>query len=186
MFRQPLPGVPRTLNADEMRTFMVWVSFPSELLVPRLQNTLHGQAFVLQGSDCTWGSNGFLFSFSPRSALLMLLFGLSIRRRQGLPDFVHTAMVTTLGMRLSWGRWKELLQNANVWNRRYVDFFVAMAGTLTLSRQQDAGALQSMVTLVRPIAPYVGVDSTLCCRIPTVAVIDFFIFPYRRTFGARC
>eukprot|EP00439_Symbiodinium_sp_Y106_P054352 s2789_g7.t1 len=179
-------SVPRTLNADEMRTFMVWVSFPSELLVPRLQNTLHGQAFVLQGSDCTWGSNGFLFSFSPRSALLMLLFGLSIRRRQGLPDFVHTAMVTTLGMRLSWGRWKELLQNANVWNRRYVDFFVAMAGTLTLSRQQDAGALQSMVTLVRPIAPYVGVDSTLCCRIPTVAVIDFFIFPYRRTFGARC
>ena len=129
---------------------MVWVSFPSELLVPRLQNTLHGQAFVLQGSDCTWGSNGFLFSFSPRSALLMLLFGLSIRRRQGLPDFVHTAMVTTLGMRLSWGRWKELLQNANVWNRRYVDFFVAMAGTLTLSRQQDAGALQSMVTLVVP------------------------------------
>ena len=46
----------------------------------------------------------------------------------------------------------------NVWNRRYVDFFVAMAGTLTLSHQQDAGTLQSMVTLVHPIAPYVGVD----------------------------
>ena len=132
VFRQPLSGVPRTLNADEMCAFMVWMSFPSELLVPRLQNTLHGQAFVLQGSDCTWGSNGFLnFLFSPRSALLMLLFGLMIRRQQGLPDFVHTAMVTTLGMRLSWRRWNELLQNANVWNRRYADFFVAMAGTLS-------------------------------------------------------
>ena len=99
----------------------------SELLVPRLQSTLHGQAFVLQG-------NGLLnFSFSPRSALLMLIFGLSIRRQQGLPDFVRTAMITTLGMRLSWRRWNELLQNANVWNRRYVDFFVAMAGTLTVA-----------------------------------------------------
>ena len=145
MFRQPLSGVPRTLNADEMCTFMVWVSFPSELLVPRLQSTLHGKAFVLQGSDCTWGSNGFLnFSFSRCSALLMLLVGLSIRRQQGLPDFVHTAMVTTLGMRLSWRRWNELLQNANVWNRRYVDFFVAMAGTLALSHQQDAGTLQTL------------------------------------------
>ena len=83
-------------------------------------------------AKATWGSNGFLnFLFSPRSALLMLLFGLMIRRQQGLPDFVHTAMVTTLGMRLSWRRWNELLQNANVWNRRYADFFVAMAGTLS-------------------------------------------------------
>ena len=29
VFRQPLPGVPRTLNANEMCTFMVWVSFPA-------------------------------------------------------------------------------------------------------------------------------------------------------------
>ena len=111
VFRQPLPGVPRTLNANENVYFHGVGELPRELLVPRLQNTLHGQAFVLQGSDCTWGSNGFLnFSFSPRSALLMLLFGLSIRRQQGLPDFVHTAMVTTLSMRLGWRRWNELLQ----------------------------------------------------------------------------
>ena len=29
VFRQPLSGVPRTFNADEMCTIMVWVSFPA-------------------------------------------------------------------------------------------------------------------------------------------------------------
>ena len=117
----------------------------------------------------------------------MLIFGLSIRRQQGLPDFVRTAMITTLGMRLSWRRWNELLQNANVWNRRYVDFFVAMAGTLALSHQEDAGTLQSMVTLVHPSAPYVGVDyfNTLLQN-PNSGFYRLFIFRYQRTFGARC
>ena len=111
---------------------------------------------------------------------------------QGLPDFVHTAMVTTLGMRLSWRRWNELLQNANVWNRRYVDFFVAMAGTLTLSHQQDAGTLQLMhpigtLQLMHPIAPYVGVDyfNTLLQN-PNSGFYRLFHIPIPAHFGARC
>ena len=158
VFRRPL--LPRILDANEMCTFMVWVTFPSELLVARLQGTLHGQPFTLQGADCTWGSNGYLnFSFSPRSALLMFFFGLSIRRQQGQPDLAHMSMATTLGFRLSWRRWGELLAASSVWNRRYVDYFVALSGTLQLAHQVDAATLQSMVTLVHPVAPYMGVDA---------------------------
>ena len=139
VFRRPL--LPRILDANEMCTFMVWVTFPSELLVAR-------------------GSNGYLnFSFSPRSALLMFFFGLSIRRQQGQPDLAHMSMATTLGFRLSWRRWGELLAASSVWNRRYVDYFVALSGTLQLAHQVDAATLQSMVTLVHPVAPYMGVDA---------------------------
>ena len=119
----------------------------------------------------------------------VLSLGLSIRRQQGLQDFAHfnAAMVTTLGMRLSWRRWNELLANANVWNRRYVDFFVAMDGTLVLSHLEDAGTLQSMVTLVHPIAPYSGVDYfNALLQNPNSGFYRLFHIPIPAHFGARC
>ena len=47
-----------------------------------------------------------------------------------------------------WSKWKELVQSSRIWNRRYVDLFVAMSGTLALTHQEDAAPLQSVVTLV--------------------------------------
>ena len=86
LFRYALPGVPRTLG-DDMATFMIWVTFPSTLLVPKLLQVLRGGLFELRGDECIWLSDQVLnFSFSPRSALLMFTFGLSIRLQQGLSN----------------------------------------------------------------------------------------------------
>ena len=69
LFRQLLPGVPRTLG-DDMATFMLWITFPSSLIVPKLLQALRGELFEIRGHECAWLSDQVLnFSFSPRSAL---------------------------------------------------------------------------------------------------------------------
>ena len=62
LFRYPLPGVPRTLG-DDMATFMIWITFPSTLLVPKLLQVLRGGLFELRGDECAWLSNQVLNFF---------------------------------------------------------------------------------------------------------------------------
>ena len=158
--RQLMPNVPRTLNVQSMCTFMLWVTYPLVTLVPRFADIFSGQPFQLCGSDCVWGSNNTLnFSFSPRSALLMFIFGLSIRHQAGHPNFTHLGhTLVTLGFRLRWEKWNELLAASNLWNRRYLDYFVGMTGTVYLHPVLDKATIQSMVTLTHPLDPYFAVD----------------------------
>ena len=102
--------------------------------------------------------NTLNFSFSPRSAYLMLIFGLSIMQMQGRPNFTIGPTLVTLGFRLSLERWNQLLSRCNLWNRRYLDYFLAMTETLVLSREQDMATLQSMVLLSHPVDAYFAVD----------------------------
>ncbi len=63
----------------------------------------------------------------------MFIFGLSIRQQAGHPNFTHLGhTLVTLGFRLRWEKWNELLAASNLWNRRYLDYFVGMTGTLYL------------------------------------------------------
>ncbi|OLQ10756.1 hypothetical protein AK812_SmicGene5467 [Symbiodinium microadriaticum] len=149
----PAVGVPRTLG-DDMATFMIWITFPSTLLVPKLLQVLRGGLFELRGDECIWLSNQVLnFSFSPRSALLLFTFGLSIRLQQGLLNPEYGRMLTTIGLRLSWNRWNTLLNSSRVWNRRYLDYFIGMMPTTTfvLHPSTDAATLSGMVVLSHPI-----------------------------------
>ncbi|CAE7861290.1 unnamed protein product [Symbiodinium microadriaticum] len=155
LFKYPLPGVPRTLG-DDMATFMIWITFPSTLLVPKLLQVLRGGLFELRGDECAWLSNQVLnFSFSPRSALLLFTFGLSIRLQQGLSNPAYGRMLTTIGLRLSWTRWNTLLSASRIWNRRYLDYFIGMMPTTTfvLHPSTDAATLSGMVVLLHQVEP---------------------------------
>ena len=155
LFRQLLPGVPRTLG-DDMATFMLWITFPSTLLVPKLLQVLRGGLFELRGDECPWLSNQVLnFSFSPRSALLLFTFGLSIRRQQGLSNPAYGRMLTTIGFRLSWARWNTFLSSSRIWNRRYLDYFIGLMppATFQLHPSVDAATLSGMVVLLHPVEP---------------------------------
>ena len=153
LFKYLLPGVPRTLG-DDMATFMIWVTFPGTLLVPKLLQVLRGGLFELRGDECVWLSNQVLnFSFSPRSALLMFTFGLSIRLQQGLSNPPLGRTLMTIGLRLSWSRWNTLLNASRIWNRRYLDYFIGMMPTTTfvLHPSTDAATLSGMIVLSHPI-----------------------------------
>ena len=155
LFRYPLPGVPRTLG-DDMATFMIWITFPSTLLVPKLLHVLRGGLFELRGDECAWLSNQVLnFSFSPRSALLLFTFGLSIRLQQGLSNPSYGPMLTTIGLRLSWTRWNTVLSSSRIWNRRYLDYFIGLMPTTTfqLHPAVDAATLSGMVVLLHRVEP---------------------------------
>ena len=155
VFRQLLPGVPRTLG-DDMATFMLWITFPSTLLVPKLLQVLRGGVFELKGEECAWLSDQVLnFSFSPRSALLLFTFGLSIRRQRGLSNPAYGKMLTTLGFRLSWAKWDTFLSSSRIWNRRYLDYFVGLMPPTTcqLHPAVDAATLSGMVVLLHPVEP---------------------------------
>ena len=161
LFRQLLPGVPRTLG-DDMATFKLWINFPSSLIVPKLLQALRGELFEIRGHECAWLSDQVLnFSFSPRSALLMFTFGLSINRQRGLRNPAYGAMVSTLGIRLTWQRWNTLLSSSRIWNRRYLDYFIGLSpqATFQLHPAMDAATLSGMVILLHQVEPEYMVDA---------------------------
>ena len=61
----------------------------------------HFELPVIMHTNLGQRCHHFNFSFTPRSALLLLIFGLSIRQQQGLPDINCGSSVTTLGFRSS-------------------------------------------------------------------------------------
>ena len=89
----------------------------------------------------------------------MFIFGLSIRQQAEHPNFTHLGhTLVALGFRLRWEKWNQLLAASNLWNRRYLDYFVGMTGTLHLHPVLDNATIQSMVTLTHPLDPYFAVD----------------------------
>ena len=155
LFRQLLPGVPALW---EMTWQLLCCGSPSRALCwyQSFLQVLRGGLFELRGDECPWLSNQVLnFSFSPRSALLLFTFGLSIRRQQGLSNPAYGRMLTTIGFRLSWAKWNTFLSSSRIWNRRYLDYFVGLMppATFQLHPSVDAATLSGMVVLLHPVEP---------------------------------
>ena len=145
-----LPGVPATLSAEHFCQFMVYTTLPLVTFRRKVETLWRHGEFTLQSSDVFWGQQVLNFSFSARSAFLLYIFGFSFLERSGvtfpqlLPGFV------TLGFRLSLERWAYFLNHHIMWNRKYIDFFLAIRDasiTFRASEPTDAATLCSCVVL---------------------------------------
>ena len=119
----------------------------------KLRSLLSGQALNFSGGDAFWGDSHFNFSFTPRSALLLFSFGLSIQLRNGVR---HPAVGTLLtsDFRPTLEYFSQLVSQYEVWNRRYLDYFMAIPATgrvtLTFQTADHRAMLESAIVLLLP------------------------------------
>ena len=73
-----------TLSPATFAIFYLCATLPLVMFNQKMQALLSGQALSFTGADTFWGDSHFNFSFSPRSALLLFSFGLSIQLRSNV------------------------------------------------------------------------------------------------------
>ncbi|CAE7534509.1 unnamed protein product [Symbiodinium sp. CCMP2592] len=81
LFTAMLMSVPATLPPNIFANFMLYVTLPLAMFQQKMQTLMGGGALHFSGADAFWGDDLHLnFSFSPRSAVLLFAFGLSIKK----------------------------------------------------------------------------------------------------------
>ena len=162
VFRTLMPNVPPVLDPATFCNFMVWTTMPLVTFERKMDTLFRAGTFTLASADIFWGERTLNFSFSPRSAYLLYTFGFSIMERSGLTFPQLLPGIVTVGFRLTATRWQNFLDTGKCWNRRYIDYFVALQNTsITFSAQDDADkcTLQSMVVLHHRMQQYTLVQA---------------------------
>eukprot|EP00439_Symbiodinium_sp_Y106_P078095 s3556_g16.t3 len=153
LFDNFLLNVPLSLPPQSLANFFIYVTLPVAMFNVKLQSLLSGQALNFTGQDAFWGNSHLNFSFTPRSALLLFSFGLSIQLRNGVHHPAVGALLT-FGFRPTLQYFSHLVSQYAVWNRRYLDYFMAIPAngqvTLTLQTADERAMLQSAIVLLHP------------------------------------
>ena len=131
-----------TLSPVTFANFYLYATLPAAMFKQKMQVLLSGQSLSFSGADAFWGDSHFNFSFSPRSALLLFSFGLSIQLRGNIRH-QSVGRLCTFGFRPSLSYFLHLVSHFAVWNERYLDFFhgdpIAGSADFALSDARVAG-----------------------------------------------
>ena len=113
------------LRKEDFCPFMLWVTLPRDYVRAMMHHTLEtGWNFGMVGPEMAYMGEHFNFAFSPRSALLLHAFNISISQVQGtfrMHESDFDAPIT-VGFRPLWQDWES--NGRTLWNRYYLDYFV--------------------------------------------------------------
>ncbi|CAE7834118.1 unnamed protein product [Symbiodinium sp. CCMP2592] len=153
VFQTMLMGVPATLSPQVFCNFMLWTTFPVAMMNMKMQTLLSGGSLHFSGADSFWSEGHWNWSWSPRSALLLFSFGLSIQLRSGIRH-PNVGALCTVGFRPTLRYFQYLTNAFQVWNRRYLDYFLAVPRDsqllLNFANDDQRCMLQSTVILCHP------------------------------------
>ena len=113
------------LRKEDFCPFMLWVTLPRDYVKAMMNCTLEtGWNFGMLIQEVAYMGEHFNFAFSPRSALLLHAFNISISQVQGtfrMHERYFDAPIT-VGFRPLWQDWQS--NGRTLWNRYYLDYFV--------------------------------------------------------------
>ena len=137
--------------------------YPWQRFNLKLQSPLSGHALNSTCADAFWGDSHFNFSFTPRSVCYFLYLGLSIQLRSNIRHHAVGPLLT-FGFRPTLEYFSHSVSQYALWNRRYLDYFVAIPTTgqvtLTFQTADHRAMLQSAIALLHPA----NHEDYFCCH----------------------
>ena len=106
------------LRKEDFCPFMLWVTLPRDYVKAMMNCTLEtGWNFGMVSPDVAYMGEHFIFAFSPRLALLLHAFNMSISQAQGTfrVDERYLDAPITVGFRPLWQDWQS--NGRTLWNR---------------------------------------------------------------------
>ena len=137
--------------------FMAWITIPRSTFRMVMERAQQTGFFTLNANEVLGAPEHINFSLSPRSALLLYSFQLSISERAGQRYTLGGSQdnLVTIGLHFPTDLFEDLLQRGilKLWNRRYIDYFFRFEAF-----QMPIGPLLFSVTIVHRCHPYAVCD----------------------------
>ncbi|OLQ01075.1 hypothetical protein AK812_SmicGene16204 [Symbiodinium microadriaticum] len=140
-----------------LMNFMAWITIPRSTFRMVMERAQQTGFFTLNANEVLGAPEHINFSLSPRSALLLYSFQLSISERAGQRYTLGGSQdnLVTIGLHFPTDLFEDLLQRGilKLWNRRYIDYFFRFEAF-----QMPIGPLLFSVTIVHRCHPYAVCD----------------------------
>ena len=137
--------------------FMAWITIPGSTFRFVMERAQQTGLFTLSATEVLGAPEHINFSLSPRSALLLYSFQLSISERGGRRYTLGGPQdnLVTIGLHFPVDLFEDLLRRGvlKLWKRRFIDYFFRFQAF-----QMPIGPLLFSVTIVHRCHPYTVCD----------------------------